>query len=686
MSRHLRKIKSFSSYIIIICVVSFVVLLSIQIFAGKNEQSPTTGAGVFLAQNPEVERDQMKEAPKSQIKQEAVGTTPEEKEQASQEAIPKPEKREGAVPKIVVEIDEKPSKGKAQKGELKDDKKRTIRGVLLNFNNAELSEVLTTLGNVTKKNIIIDDKVRGKITITSSKKIPVENLIDVVRTVLELRGFAMIETEHYIKIVPVKEAIQSSFKVVTEEERKTVPAGEIVTYLHPLQNADVNEIKNVLQSLKSKDSDLIAYKPENMLILRGAMEELNSLVSVAKSLDRAIQEMTEELPTGDKEKKPIGRIHVVHLENADASELASVLSRVPFSETAMIDTSPIPESPAAVQPKKKTGAKVKDIKESSPQAKASQPKGKLSIIANKETNSLIIAALPEEFNEIKRVIKELDIVREQVYIESLIVEVSADSGWGFGIDWMLGNQWGSHIAGTSNITGSVPNFTVPSGLSGKTLAVPLGTGFQLGYLADKSILGYALLNASASDRNFNVLSTPQVLAIDNNESEINVGEEIPVPTNNRISDTGTQFYTFEYKSVGVKLKCKPHITNKASITLDLFLEVNSVLGETTVLEKGGVIPPKLGRRDFKTKVTVGDGKTIVVGGLIRNSKSRTETYIPILGDIPLLGNLFKRYSVSDSKTNLLVFITPYIVTKQDKLDVLTDKKKEQQRRLKFLRK
>lgn len=685
MSRHLHKITNSSSLAIIFCVIFIVILLSIQIFAGKNENTPTSLPGLLLAQNPDAGKEAAPEGQKAQVIQESKEAITEKKDDQPQQVTPEPEKREGTAPKIVIEIDDKPGAGKGKKGTQKDEKKAPVRGVLLNFNNAELSEVLTTLGNVTKKNIIIDDKVRGKITITSSKKIPVENLIDVVRTVLELRGFAMVETEHYIKIVPVKEAIQSSFKVVTEEESKKVPSGEIVTYLHPLQNADVNEVKNVLQSLKSKDSDLIAYKPENMLILRGAADEINSLVSVAKSLDRAIQEITEEVPVGDKEKKPTGRIHVMHLENADASELASVLSRVPFSETAMIDTSPAPE-PAAAQVKKKTGAKAKDIKESTPQAKAAQPKGKLSIIANKETNSLIIAALPEEFNEIKRVIKELDIVREQVYIESLIVEVSADSGWGFGIDWMLGNQWGSHIAGTSNITGSVPNFTVPSGLSGKTLAVPLGTGFQLGYLADKSILGYALLNASASDRNFNVLSTPQVLAIDNNESEINVGEEIPVPTNNRISDTGTQFYTFEYKSVGVKLKCKPHITNKASITLDLFLEVNSVLGETTVLEKGGVIPPKLGRRDFKTKVTVGDGKTIVVGGLIRNSKSRTETYIPILGDIPLLGNLFKRYSVSDSKTNLLVFITPYIVTKQEKIDVLTDKKKEQQRRLKFLRK
>jgi len=502
----------------------------------------------------------------------------------------------------------------------------------------------------------------------------------VLRAILDVRGMALVETEHFIKVVPIREAVQGTVKVYSEEEKARLKdGGEIITYLHQLQNADVKEVNNVIRSLKTKDSDVVIYPPENILIIRGTADEVNGLIRITKSLDLAIKEMEEDGKAAP-EKKPTGRIHVMHLENADANELASVLSRVPFSETTMIDTSPVPET---VQPKKKGQAKTQIQPQ---QHKSQQPKAKLSIIASKETNSLIVTALPEEFNEIKRVIKELDIVREQVYIESLIVEVSADSGWNFGIDWMVGNQWGSHIGGTSNITGGVPNFTTPSGLTGKTLPVPLGTGFQLGYLADRSILGYVLLNASASDSNFNVLSTPQVLAIDNNESEINVGEEIPVPTNNRISDTGTQFFTYEYKSVGVKLKCKPHITNKAAITMDLFLEVNSVLGDTTVLDSGSVIPPKLGRRDFKTKVTVADGKTIVVGGLIRNEKSKSESYIPILGQIPLLGNLFKRYTVSDSKTNLLVFITPYIVTKQDKADALTNQKKSQQRRLKFFRK
>ena len=162
---------------------------------------------------------------------------------------------------------------------------------------------------------------------------------------------------------------------------------------------------------------------------------------------------------------------------------------------------------------------------------------------------------------------------------------------------------------------------------------------------------------SKTDKHFNILSTPQILTIDNHEAELNIGEEIPVTANTRVSDTGVQFQNFEYKSVGFKLKITPHITQKYSITLDIYQEVNSVLGQTTVLESGTVIPPKLGKRDISTKVTVVDGKTIVIGGLIRNDKITEETKVPILGDIPIIGWLFKRRSEEYRKTNLMIFIT-----------------------------
>jgi Type II secretory pathway, component PulD len=227
-----------------------------------------------------------------------------------------------------------------------------------------------------------------------------------------------------------------------------------------------------------------------------------------------------------------------------------------------------------------------------------------------------------------------------------------------------------------------PNFTPPKGFENKKLAVPLNPGFQLGYMPDLSVLGFALLNASATDTNFNVLSTPQVLTVDNSEAELNVGEEIGVPTNNRITDQNTTFQTFEYKTVGIKLKITPHITHKQRITLDLYQEVNSIIGDTTATTSGGaLIPPKLGKRDIKTKVTVSDGKTIVVGGLISNQKNINESKVPILGDIPLLGWIFKHKTVSYSKRNLLVFITPHILTRRSRVDALTKEKMETLRKL-----
>jgi general secretion pathway protein D len=539
----------------------------------------------------------------------------------------------------------------------------------LNFKDVEIAEFVNIMSQLTQKNIIIDDTVKGKITINSARKVPIKDAYEIMKSILEIKGFAVIETENLVKVVPIKDAVKKNIEVIVDGEPRTLDTDDTITYLIELKYADANEVMAALNTLKSKNTDIVLYRTLNTLIISGTAIDIDGLVRVTRLLDKQIEEGVET------QGKPKGNIHVVHLENSNAEQLAGVLSRIPFSETALIDSSPQPGPQPAPSKSaaRTTGAQT---------PAAQQNKTKLSIIANKETNSLIITATPEELVEISRIIKELDIVREQVLIEALIIEVNAENGWGFGIDWMLGQKYGTNIFGGSSIMGTAPNYSTPSGLGGRTLPVPAATGFQVGYLADTQILGYALLNASGTEKNFNILSTPQILTIDNQEAELNVGEEIPVPSNNRISDTGTQFYTFEYKSVGVKLKITPHITKQQRITLDLYQEVNSVLGQTQILDQGGIIPPTLGKRDIKTKVTVMDGKTIVVGGLIRNNKTVQETKVPILGDIPVIGWAFKRKSVEYKKTNLLVFITPHIVTKQEKIDSVTRQKRNTLKRLK----
>jgi general secretion pathway protein D len=536
----------------------------------------------------------------------------------------------------------------------------------LNFKDVEISEFVNMMGQMIGKNVVLDENVRGKITINSAKKIPVSEAFNVMKSILEVKGLAVVETPNFIKILPIRDAARKNIDIIVDGTNVSdIDSTKMITYLLELQNADATQITQVLQPLKSQMTDIVVYNVLNTIIFSGPSSEIEGLVKIARALDRS------PVKGGPDVKSSKGNIHVVQLRYANAEELANVLSRVPFSEIAFLNTDdPSVRQSAAAQ--RATGG--------AGQPQQQQQKSKLSIIASKEANALIITATPNEFNEIKNLIAQLDIVREQVLIEALIVEVNADNSWGFGIDWMIGGKQNSQMFGTSQIFNpNNLNYKNTTGID-KTLALPLNQGFQLGFLSDTSILSFALLNASETDSKFNVLSTPQILTIDNQEAELNVGEQIPIQTQNTTGSTGTTQYSYEYKSVGVKLKITPHITNDEQISLDLYQEVNQVSGDYQTIGTT-IVPPKIQKRDIKTKVTVFNGKTVVVGGLISNSKTVSEYKVPILGDIPLIGWLFKRKTESYSKKNLLVFITPHLVTKFEKLDAITRQKKDEQKML-----
>jgi general secretion pathway protein D len=561
-----------------------------------------------------------------------------------------------------------------QKNAQKVKKPEKEKKFALNFRDVDISEFINIMGQLIGKNIIIDDRVKGKISISSARKVPISEAYNVMKAILEVKGLAVVETENLIKVLPIEEAVKKNADIVVDGKtiRESIRDEHSITYILELKNADANEAANALRSLKPKTAEIVVYPSLNLLILTGLASDVNALVKIAQSIDNKYSQE-------EKKFQGKGMINVVHLENANAEDLANVLSRIPFSETARIETSPMPvNQPAPLQMRPSDRAR----RVTRQYGVEAQKQTKLSIIADKASNSLIVTAKPEEFSEIYRIIKELDIVRDQVLIEAMIVEVSADNGWGFGVEWMLGTQKGKNIFGGSYIDDlSKLNFKTPDYAGTKKLAVPLNTGFQLGYVPDIDVLGFAVLNASATDSNFNILSTPQVLTVDNSEAELNVGEEISVPTNNRITDQNTTFQTFEYKTVGIKLKITPHITKKKRITLDLYQEANTIIGQTQQLSGGAIVPPTVGKRDIKTKVTVYDGMTIVVGGLIQNRKNVDETKVPILGDIPLLGWLFKHKSVTYSKSNLLVFITPHIMTKRETLESISKQKMETQKGL-----
>jgi general secretion pathway protein D len=305
---------------------------------------------------------------------------------------------------------------------------------------------------------------------------------------------------------------------------------------------------------------------------------------------------------------------------------------------------------------------------------------KIDIVGHKETNSMIYVGNEDEFLTVKKLIENLDQPRDQVLLEMLIVEVAANKTNDFGIDWRIGGakgigaQLNTNVASTSGLLGTNDN-------GAPVIARPdtnLNTlqGFSLGFLS-RGIGLAGILSANIGSSNFVILSAPQVLTLDNQEAEINVGEDVPVVTGQRSSGAGDQtvnINNYEYKPVGVKVKFTPQISNNEMVTLDIYQEIKSIAGYTADATKN----PTFTKRDIKTAIRVADGQTIVIGGLISNNKTQTVTKIPVLGDIPILGFLFKRQSTIMQRTNLLVFITPHILTNRTLADRVTEEAKKMQ--------
>ncbi len=531
----------------------------------------------------------------------------------------------------------------------KTSAKKAPTNFILNFKDVEISDFITMMSQILNKNVVYDEQLRGKITISSSKNIPISQAREVLITILSVKGYTIVEMPNLIRVVPLKDAPKETDLIIVDGQEIKFKDDTSIVYTCEIESGDLNEIFRTLNTVKTNSMSIVAYPPLKYIIFNGSAREISSLVKLAKSLDKSASGNTEAIDAQSF-------IHVVKLQNSKAEDMAAVLSKVPTKSSLQSQRS-APTAPN--QPPH--------------QVKNEQ----ISIIPSKDTNSLIITATPEEFAEIKRLINALDTVRDQVLIEAVIMEVNTSDGWTFGIDWFLSGSAGQGNAFGEQILGNVPNYTEKSIYN---TTVPLFTGFNLGYFSGKGALGFLLLNATANDNKVNILSTPQILTLDNQEAVIYAGSEVPVPTNAKYDSNNNLTYTFDYKSVGIKLKVTPHITDTDRITLDLYQEANSIISEGTI-EGATYTPPTLGKRDITTKVTVYDGKTIVVGGLISNQASTVETKVPILGDIPLLGWLFKNKTVKNEKKNLLIFISPTIATKKEVIENISNEKINEHKKL-----
>ena len=578
-----------------------------------------------------------------------------------------------------------------------------------NFKNTEISEFINIVGKNLRKTIIVDPNVRGKITVRSYDLLTEEQYYQFFLNVLQVYDFAVVEMPSgVIKIVRAKDAKTSNIPVV---EGIAFDGDEIITRVVPLYNVPVRELAPILRQLSDSAGagSVVGHDASNVMMLTGRAAAVNRLVEIIERVDRA----------GDEE------VEIIKLKFASASEMVRIIDSINKSQGAQntggksdprvvaddrtnsIIVSGDTKSRARLvnlikrmdQELETSGntrviflnySKAEDLVKVLQGVSASiqaeeQGAGKGKTVKNREvsidshadSNALVITAEPDMMRSLEEVIRQLDIRRAQVQVEAIIVEVFEGDGT------TLGVQLGSEQFGMTQFTNGVAGIgSLAVGVKAAAGTTTTTTGFDdngqpysydtttaADYSTLASLLGgvnglltgvvkngwAAVVQAVSTDTNSNVLATPHLTTMDNEEAFFIVGQEVPIITGSTTgSNNANPFQSVDRKEIGIKLKVTPQINEGDAVQLTIEQEVSSLSGATSV-------DVLINKREIKTSVIVDDGGTIVLGGLIDEDVQESVSKVPLLGDIPFLGNLFKSTSTSKRKRNLMIFIRPTIV-------------------------
>ena len=571
----------------------------------------------------------------------------------------------------------------------------------INLRDADIRAFISSVADITGQNFVVDPRVKGNVTVISSAPTDAKALYDVFLSILKVHGFAAIPSGDVVKIVP---------DATAKQEGQDTPASfvardndALVTAVIPVRHVSAPELVAVLRPLLPQEAHLAGFAASNVLVVADSGVNVRRMMRIVAQLDTASDKTTQlyELKNADaedvvrilnslttdagKQQSPgisgpqfiavertntvvmqaapndVGRyrrlidaldvpdngpegVEVVPLHFATAADLLPVLQGVLSGENMAPQDSGNNSGGAA--PARPEGVA----------AAASTTPGSANIQADEATNTLIIQAPARQMKTLRDVIRKLDVRRNQVLVEGIIAELSTTRGTEIGIQWQTSQTQNGVLAGTQlpGVASGGIEQAVDKG------SVALLNGFTFGYLQGADLR--ALLRALASDTYSNVLSTPTLMTLDNAEAEIVVGQNVPFVTGsftNSNSDSNNPFQTIERKDVGILLKFKPQINEGGTVTLELEQEVSSVTSST---QGQDLITDK---RSIKTTVLVDDGEIVVLGGLIENELKEKNQKVPWLGDIPVLGHLFKNAQDNVKKTNLMVFLRPTIVNDRE---------------------
>jgi general secretion pathway protein D len=575
------------------------------------------------------------------------------------------------------------------------------RGVVLNFNEVDIATMVKFISDLTGKNFILDDRVKGKISVYSPSKLSIEEAYNVFVSVMELKGFAVVQSGRVAKIIPTASAKQSGIRLLPQGERAPINENYIAQVIK-LENITAQEAMAFLQPMVSKDGQLSVFGPGNLILVVDSSLNIRKLQGIIEIID------TEQTREG---------VEVIYLKNASADTTATVIRQwltgseskssgqpnVPAGGSglgtiladqrlnallvfggekiksavremaAKLDVAP-PEASSKVNvyylenTDATEMAKVLDgvVKGISAQATttgqgtaatAAAPQtspfesGKVTITPDKASNSLVIMASSADYNNLIQVIKKLDRRSKQVFVQALIAEVSLDKSRELGMQ--TGVLGGAALSKYLTVAGLYDPLDTLTTLS--TAVSSASSALSSSSITASSVNLTAVLKAMEKHDLLNILSTPNILTADNKEAEIVVGENVPFSTGTTVT-SGTTTTSVERKDVGIKLKITPQISEGDYVRLKIEQEISAVKND-----KGQAVDLVTTTRTAKTSIVVKDKETVVIGGLIQDSEEDVINKVPFLGDIPGLGWLFKTKTKTRKKTNLLILLTPTII-------------------------
>lgn len=578
--------------------------------------------------------------------------------------------------------------------------------ISVNFDQVDIRMVLKTVGDITGINFVVDDSVRGTVTVMFPTKIRLGELYKVLESILEVKGYAAVPAgRNLVKIVPRAEATKRNLQVRFGSNPSEIAQNDsFVTQIIPLSYANAAEISQIIQPLLATGAQMATYSKTNSIVITDTSSNIHHIAKIIQKLDvkeqitvfglnyASAQVLSEQITHIIQKSKvassQVGRSRSIPQAGTGMKILPDVrtnslivVANTQDTETieGLIGQLDVPRPVGAnnVHVMYLENAQAKEVADSLTAALANlritgafEGTQQVQVTADEGTNALVITASAQDYELIAEIIEKLDIVREQVLVEMLIMEVSEEGLKEIGIDWATLDEAVADSVRFFAATNFGPRVDFASGdLEGLSVGIwkKSGTTTNIG----------SMITALEKQTGVNILSTPHIMTSNHHKASIIVGENRPFVTESRITETTdlltpTVIKTYEYKDVGISLEITPHISRGGLVRIEIDSKFTKLVETTSTSDT-----PTTAKREAQTVVSMNSGSTIVIGGLIRDDKTTVEKKVPLLGDFPLLGGLFRYEKDELQKTNLLIFITPYVMTGQQDLENITEKKRNE---------